>query len=351
VANVINAYYTLVADDEDLKAKNSSQTVAQDFLNENKKRVDLGALAQLDVTTAESLLAASQQDLVISQTNFRQHELQLKNLLSRTGNADPLLAAARIVPMDRIVMPAHDDLPAASELVQRALANRSDLAAENANIHTAEVSALGTKNGILPTVIAFGGTSQAGLAGTVRNVPGQMPANPYFVGGLGTAMGQVLRRNFPSERVGVFSSAPIQNRLAQSDYGVDQLSLRQQQLSTQKDLNQVQVDVANALVAMQQSRARYEAAVQNRILEQKLFDAERRKFDLGASTPYNVVVQQRDLATAQATELNALVSYNNARVSLDQTTGTVLEANHVSLAEARSGKAAKPPVPPVPPAQ
>jgi outer membrane protein TolC len=64
-----------------------------------------------------------------------------------------------------------------------------------------------------------------------------------------------------------------------------------------------------------------------------------------------VVVQQRDLATAQATELNALVSYNNARVSLDQTTGTVLEANHVSLAEARSGKAAKPPVPPVPPAQ
>jgi outer membrane protein len=103
----------------------------------------------------------------------------------------------------------------------------------------------------------------------------------------------------------------------------------------------VQVDVLNAVVGLQQSRARYDAAVRNRILSQQLLDAEQKKYALGASTPYNVIQQQRDLATAQSTEIAALVTYNNARVSLDQTLGTTLESNHVSIAEARAGKVAQ----------
>jgi outer membrane protein len=340
IVNVLNAYYALAGDDEALKAKRSALTAAREFLDENRKRVDLGALAQLDVTSAESQLAASEQDVVLAETAFRLQELTLKNLLSRTGVADPLLASAHIVPLDRIAIPSHDALPPVADLVKQALANRSDLAAEKANITTAEISALGTKNGVQPTVIGFGGTSQAGLAGTPRTFFGQTAANPYFVGGLGTATGQVFRRDFPTERVGVYTQAVIQNRLAQADYGIEQLSLRQQQLSTQKDLNQVQVDVTNAVIALEQSRARYEAAVRNRILEEKLLDAERKKFNLGASTPYAVVTQQRDLAAAQSTELGALVSFTNSRISLDQTTGATLEANHVSLAQAHSGKIA-----------
>ena len=108
-----------------------------------------------------------------------------------------------------------------------------------------------------------------------------------------------------------------------------------------KDLKQAQVDVMNAVVALRQARARYDAAVQNRILAQQLFDAERKKFTLGSSTPYNVVQQQRDLATAQSTEIAAQAAYSNARVLLDQTLGTTLEANHISLAEARAGKVAQ----------
>jgi outer membrane protein TolC len=156
-------------------------------------------------------------------------------------------------------------------------------------------------------------------------------------------MGQVFRRNFPTERIGAYAQANIHNDLAQADYGIEQLSLRQQQLATQRDLNQVQVDVTNAVIALQQSRARYEAAVQDRILEEKLLDAERKKFNLGASTPYNVVTQQRDLATAQSTELAALVSFSNARVTLDQTTGATLAANHISLEEVHAGKLSKAP--------
>jgi outer membrane protein len=336
IVNVLNAYYALAGDDEALKAKQAALTAARDFLNDNRKRVELGALAPLDVTAADSQLATAEQDVILAETSFRQQELALKNLLSRTGVADPLLASARIVPLDRLAIPDHEAIPPVADLVKKALATRTDLAAEKANITTAEISALGTKNGVLPTLIGFGGTSQAGLAGTSHNVFG-VSANPYFAGGLGTAVGQAFRRDFPTERIGVYAQANVYNRQAQADYGVEQLSLRQQQLSTQKDLNQVQVDVTNAVIALQQSRSRYEAAVYSRILQEKLLDAERKKFDLGASTPYNVVTMQRDLATSQSTELAALVSYSNARVSLDQTTGSTLENNHVSIEQARTG--------------
>jgi outer membrane protein TolC len=345
VVNVLNTYYSLVADYEDVKAKNSALEVAQKFWEDTKKQVLIGTLTGIDATRAESQMATSQQNLVISQASLRQHELQLKNLISRTGMEDPVIAGWQIVPLDRIVIPSADDLPPLKDLVQTAVANRSDLAAEKAGVKTAEVSALGSHNGVLPTLVAFGDTSQAGLAGKPRTVvagPSVETPDPYFAGGIGTALGQVFRRNFPSEGAGAFFEAPIRNRQALADQGIDQLQLRQTQLTTQKDLKQAEVDILNSVVALRQARARHDAAVQNRILQQQLFDAEQKKFSLGASTPYNVVQQQRDLAAAHSAEIAALVTYSNAHMALDRTLGTTLETNHISIAEAREGRVAQP---------
>ena len=345
VVNVLNAYYALVADYDDVRAKQAARDVAQTFYEDTKKRVELGALIELDVSTAESQLAASRQNLVNSQTGLKQHEWQLKNLISRTGLADPVIASAHIVPLDRIVIPSNDDLPPLKEMVEMALANRSDLSAQKAGLRTSEISSLGTRNAVLPNLVAFASENQAGSAGTPHTVvqgPVVETPNSYFVGGVGTALGQVFRRNFPSENAGAFFQAEVRNRQAQADYGIDQLQLRQQQLQTEKTLKQAQVDIMNAVVALRQARARYNTAVQNRILQQQLFEGEQKKFTLGSSTPYNVVLQQRDLTAAQASEIGALVSYSNARVALDQTTGRTLETNHISIAEARDGKIAQP---------
>ncbi len=334
ISNVLSTYYTLVADYEDVKAKKGTLEVSRTFLAENRQRVELGTLAPLDVTTAESQLAASEQDAVISQSNLEQQEVQLKNLLSRTGVADPVLKNVRVEPLDRITIDEQATIPGIGDLMKTALANRTDLEAQKSAIRTSEISALGTRNGLLPNVQAFAAQSQAGLAGTPLPVVqrgGSHGADPYFVGGLSNSLGQVLRRNFPTERAGVFASVPLNNRQAQADFGIDQLSLRQQQLSTQKDFNQLQVDILSAVVALQQSKVRYQAAVQNRILEQQLFEAEQRKYALGASTPYGVVQNQRDLENARSTEISAMVNYSDARITLDQTLGTTLETNHVSV--------------------
>jgi outer membrane protein TolC len=82
--------------------------------------------------------------------------------------------------------------------------------------------------------------------------------------------------------------------------------------------------------------------VRNRILEEQLLDAERKRFSLGASTTFNVVQQQRDLAVAQSAEVTALVTYSNARVALDQTLGTTLKTYNISLDQAASGRVTRP---------
>ena len=354
VAQVLNAYYGLAAAFEDIRAKQSAVEQAQALYTSNQRQSEIGAMTPLDVTTAEAQVASASRDLVDSQTNVDQQELQLKNLISRTGLADAALSRARVVPTDRIEIPAQDALPSTEQLMQTALANRTDLASQKANEKAQEVSAIGTRNGILPNAVVFGGTSQAGLAGTphtVRNQGQPETADPYLVGGMGTALGQVFRRNYPTERIGAFTAAPIHNRQAQADYGIDQLQLRQTQIENQKSINQVGVDALNSVIALRQARIRYEAAVKNRELDQQLLDAEQKKLSLGASTPYNVIVQQRDLAAAQSSEIAAMVSYSNARVFLEETLGTILVNHHITLSEARSGVAGPASLPGGPPTQ
>jgi outer membrane protein len=365
VVNVLNYYYTLVADYEDVSAKRQALKVAQQFYADNKRQVELGSMAPLDVTTAEAQAAASEQDLVVAETTLQQQQVQLKDTLSRNGLGDPLLADVEIIPLDKIEVPDHDDLPPTKEMVATAMANRLDLATDKLNFVNSQTSALGTKSGILPTLEAIATASNQGLAGTAQfaPVPGtagqafpgatlppgiqacpaslggglcQTPPGP-LVGNVGTALGQVLRRNYPTEGVTVFIAPTLRNQTAQADYAIEQLGLRQTALQNQRTINQVSVDVSNQSIGLQQARSKYLSASKNLVLQQQLLQAEQRKFALGASTSFLVVQQQRDLAVAQSTEVAALVAYSNARVALDQTLGLTLKNNHISVPEAQDG--------------
>lgn len=353
VAQVLDVYYGLVADDEDARAKQNALDVARTLARDTATQIRIGTQAQLDQITADSQVAASERALVDSEAAREQQEVQLKNMLTRDGAADPVIAAARIVPVDRIVVPATDDLPSEDALVREALANRADLAAQRLNVRSAEISAIGTQNGVLPFALVLGGASAAGLSGVPHDVPVapgfvEKP-DPYFVGGIGTALAQVFRRNFPSENIGLVLGAQLRNRVAQADYGIEQLQLRQTQLSTQKDMSQVQVDIRNDVVAMRQARSRYQAAQKNVELERQLFEAEQKKQRLGTSTPLAVTQQERDVNTAQSAVIAAEVTWSNARIALDQALGRTLQVNNVSIGEAQAGVVAR--APSQPPAQ
>jgi outer membrane protein TolC len=346
VANVLNLYWDLVSDNDDLKVRQSAVEAAQKFLQDTQNQIELGATARVELYRAQAEVSTRRQELDISQAIVRQQEILLKNMLSRNGLEDPLLDAAEIVPLDRIQVPQQDDLPGLRDLVARALAKRPDVELAKIGDETAQISALGTANGVLPFLQGIASTTDHGLAGTPVRLPDGTTADPYYVGGLGNALGQVFRRNFYDRRGQVTFQGRIGNHQAQADYGIEQLQLRQGDLIERRNMNDIVVAISNQMIALRQARARYSQAVDTRTLQEQLLEKEQQLFSFGSATINDVVASRSTLLAAQLTEVAALAAYMHARVGLDQTLGETLEANHVSVEEALNGRVSRESKPP-----
>ena len=340
VSSVLNLYWDLVSFNEDLRARRDELATAQALFEDNKKQVQIGTLAPIEVTRAESQVYASQQDLLISQTNLLQQETVLKNALSRNGVASPLMADVHVIPLDTIQVPEKDELKPLDDLVREAMGKRVEILQQQINIDSNKVNLVGVKNELKPTLQAFVDLRNSGLSGDAV-VNGFGSPDPFLVGGYGNVLAQIFRRNYPTYSAGLSLNIPLRNRIAQSDYATSALQLRQQELQLQKQTNQVRVDVQNAVIGLRQARVRYDSAVKARILQQQTLDADKKKYTLGASTVFQVVQDQQTLAAAESTETQALANYSHARIAFDQSLGTTLEVNHISLEEALNGRVAR----------
>ena len=343
VSAVLNLYWDLVTDDDDLAVRQRAVDQAQKFYEDTRKQIELGVLPRFEASRAQSGLTSSRQQLAIAQATAQQQENLLKNAISRNGLEDALLDAAQVVTLDRIEVPVQDDLPALRSLVAKALANRPDIALAKINDEASEISALGTANGILPSLQGIAAVSARGLSGTATPSTAGPEAEPYYVGGLGNALGQVFRDNFPSRSAGVLFQGYLRNHVAQGDYGIDQLQLRQNHLIERRNQNQLVVDISNYVVALRQARSRYSQAVESRKLLEELLDKSQQAFSFGAATISDVQAAQSALVAAQETEVTTLSAYSHARISLDQVLGQTLEVNHVSVSQALKSVRARTP--------
>ena len=348
IAGVVNLYWDLVSFNQDLKVRKQALDVAVKFYEDNKKQVEIGTLAPIEIVRAEARVAQAQQDLTNAETSLLQQETILKNALSRTGVASPTIADARGIPTDMLTLPMNDTIEPLRDLVDRALAQRPDLQQAQLQIESTRIGIAGSQSQLKPSLDVQASFQHNALTGDINTVtiPGRdlPPRSPdaYFIGGYGNALAQLFRRNFPDYSVGFQLNIPINNRTARADYIRDQLQLRQQQLNYQRTLNDMRVNVQNALTALIQAKARYEAAVKERQLQEQTLDAENKKYALGASTAFQVVQTQRDLAQAQASEVAALANYSRARTQLDLNTASILDKYGVDVAEARAGKSSRP---------
>lgn len=347
VANVLNLYWDLVTDDEDLAVRQRAADQAQKFYDDTRKQIELGVLPRFEASRAESNVASARQLLAIAQATAEQQQNLLKNAISRNGLEDELLDAAAIVPLDHIEVPEQENLPPLRDLVAKALGDRPDVALDKINDESAEASALGTANGVRPSLRGNVQVSATGLSGTATPpvvIQGRsVTADKYYVGGLGNALGQVFRDNFPSRRAGALFAGTIHNRIAQGDYGVEQLQLRQGDLLERRNRNQMVVDISNQMVALRQARARYSQAVDSRKLQEQLLEKAQQSFSFGGATISEVEAAQSAVVAAQETEVSTRSAFSHARIALDQVLGQTLDVNHVSVEQAlNSPRATKP---------
>ncbi len=336
VASVIDQYWAVVAAGDEFEARRRALEISRKFYEDTKKEIAIGAIAGYAILRTEAEVARRSQDVVLAEIALRQQEATLKEQLTQTE--DPLVDAATIVPLDHIEVPERDDLPPLRELVATAMAKRPDVAVSRIGDENAAINAIGTANGLLPILIAYTGTQDRGSSGTPSVATTSGPA-PSFVGGYGTALGQILRHDFPTEYAGLYlSGLPLHNRQAQADYGIEQLQLQASELSSRKAANEIAVNVSNQVIALRQARARYTTAVNTRGLQEQVLDADQTRFALGTATLANVIADQRALVTAQISEVNTLAAYARARVALDQVLGETLEENDINLDEGVNGQ-------------
>jgi outer membrane protein TolC len=257
--------------------------------------------------------------------------------------ASPWLDDVHIIALDHIQVPEKEDLKPIGDLVEQAIAKRPELEQTRINVESTRINLKGSKNALLPTLQAFADLSNNALTGEANALShgANGTPDPFVLGGYGNLLGQLFRRNYPNYSVGFSLNIPFRNRAAQADYVTDQLAVRQAELQLQRSVNQVRVDVKNAVISLQQARARYETAVATRVLAQQTLDAEQKKFQFGTSSIPLVVQAQRDLNNDQSAEVQAMANYTHARIAFDDAVGQSLDQYGITMEEVKTGQVAR----------
>jgi outer membrane protein len=367
VTNTITAYWELVFARENVKVQQQAVTVAEKLYNDNKKQLEIGTMAPLDVTRAESELATDHQNLIVAQTVHLQNQQILKNAISKNPIATNLVNV-EIIPTEMPLRPDAIEAPSFEDAAKEAFAKRPELQEEALNLLNGEIDVKATRNALLPTATLTAQYGSVGLAGnalirgTTSIVSSGIPivdanGNPVSVNGTaifaptasapitGTmhsgfpdAMSSIFHNNFPDYSVSLNLLIPLRNRTAQADNQRAILTQRQLEATLQQLKNLALLDVRNTYIALTQDRAQVEAASKARELQQQTFDAEQKKYQLGASTVYLVIQTQRDLILAQGTELRALANLEEAKANYERAVGRTLEVNRVTIADAKTGE-------------
>lgn len=371
ITNTITAYWELVYARANVKVEQQAVTVSGKLFSDNKKQLDAGTMSPLDVTQAESELATDRQNLIVAQTVQLQDEQILKNAISKDPLA-PNLVDVEIIPTDLPTQPAAIEAAAFGDAIKEAFAKRPELQQQVYNLKNADIDVKATRNALLPELTLAAEYSSTGLAGNspiagLTTYPSSdVPivdanGNPVLVNGVpifeplpttavngtaqqgfGNAQSQIFHNRFPTYSAQLTLNLPLRNRSAQADSTRAILNEREEQATVRQLKNAAILDVRNTYIALTQDRAQVEAASKARELEQLTFEDEQKKYRLGASTVYNVILTQRDLITAQGTELRALANLQEAKANYERALGRTLDVNHVTIADAKSGEIERP---------
>jgi len=343
VTQVESIYWSLVSAYEDEQAKERALKQSTQLTADNRKQLEIGTLAPLDVVTSDSQVATDKQALIQSRSNLEYQQLLMKQAIARNLN-DPQLANAPVVPTDRVSLDRlpEEDLPV-EDLVKQAFALNPQIEQAVLNMDNNHLTITGEKNGLLPVVDLFGFYGGSGVGGS--QVPcnattiafGCNPATALTSQGYNTVLGNALNNSAPNYGVGVNINIPLRNRVAQADQARSQMELRQSEMRLQQLYTQIRIQVINAQYALTNDRANVVAAQTARDFNAQSLEAEQKKYKLGASTTANVLTQERTLAQGENNLIAATAAYAKDRSALNQILSNTLDRYGISLLDAASG--------------
>ena len=311
-----------------LAVQRQALDLAETLVRDNEARVEIGTMAPIEIVSARSQAAQARQTLAQAEQNLATTELTLKQLIV-DGTEDEYWVAT-LNPVDlptRTVPPI--DLETAIRL---ALDERTDIARSQRQLDINNVNLSTMSNNRLPAVDLLASYQLQGQGGT-RFIRSGLGGDVLLEipGGIGDAFDQLFDATFPVWTVQVNVSYPIGTSAADAAYARARIQVQQVQAQLRQLGLQVATEVTNAVLQIRGISRRIEASTAARELADEQLAAEQSKFIAGTQTNYFVVQAQRDLASAQDTELRAVLDMQKALVEFDRVQRTSLSQAGISI--------------------
>lgn len=352
IATTQRAYWDLTFALRNLQVQRDGVRDAKQQLAHNKRLVEEGQLAPIDIVAAETQVANLELAVYDALEVVNRAENGLKNLIAKDKNDS--IWRVSLIPTDKVDLDVpNTTLPEALDL---ALQNRPEL---ELNETAKEINAIDRtflKDQTRPQVDLTATYSTSGLGGTFNNgfslpfspsvcnpdpntdacraaIQAQTSAIRQSVtnnaGGVGSNFTDMLSNRYPTFRVGITFNIPFKNETAKAQLGKNLVEAERIQTQREQIEQGIQVDVRNALQSLRTAEARLRAASISRENTVKQYESEQRKLDAGQSDIYKVLERQTALMNSRSAELRAQTELNKAIADLQRATGNSLKANNV----------------------
>ena len=336
LADVRAAYWDLAYAVAAVSVQEQSLELAEQLVRDNQARVEIGTLAPIDVVQAQSESASRRQLLAQAVQTLRTSELTLKRLL--VGGTNDELWNAEVTPIDQpFISPTLIDIESA---VRNALDRRTDISRIRSQRDINDVTVDTLRNNTLPSLDLVSQLQLTGQGGTqLVNAGLGGPTVVEIPGGYRDAINSIVDTDFPIWSVAVQMSYPLGQNSDKAEYARARLQLQQTEVQIRQIELQIATEVTNAALQIDAIQERIDASTAASELAEEQLRAEESKFEVGQSTNYFVVQAQRDLSTAQDTELRAILDYQKALIEFERVQRTSLSRAGISIVGAGSATA------------
>ena len=319
LANITNqvrvAYWNLRSQIEAIEIQRYNLQQAQQLLLNNELRVQTGTMAEIEIVQAQAQVASAEQALLNAEIQWRTQELTFKRLLV-SGPGDPLFEQT-INPVD---LPTFEPMEVDIESsIETALVSRTDIRQQRYQQDISELNMAVTRQSVLPNLSLSASYSLSGVGGTLYERSG-LGGAPVLVreGGWREGLAAIRDRDTPSFNVSLNFSYPLGMQSAKANLQRAILQLEQAEIALQAQELAIATEVTNAGLAVTNSYLSLQAAIRSREASERNAEAEMTRFNVGASTNYQVVQAQNSLTSARLSELRAVISYVNAIAEFDR---------------------------------
>ena len=308
VTETIRVYNELHYAIENLKVAEGSRALAQQTLDDNKKRADIGVMSPLNITTARAEVAAREEGVIVAIREVKDNENFLKQLV--TNDLEPMLAVqVEIEPPPSAAFRA--DVPAG---IAEALQNRPDYRKAVIDLENRHITLAFQKNQALPRLDLRGSLDLLG-----------------FDNDIGTSITRLAEDRRTAWSVGAIFSVPLFNRTARGEANAAKLSAAQGIIDLQRIEQQIVVDIDNASGKIVSSRQRIASTSESSKLARESLDAGEERLKAGTGTTFEVLELQKKLIEAETAQLRARADYNEAVNTYHNKTGVTLRIYRVSV--------------------